>query len=132
MRIKRALDEVDAETFWWPADRLRWRDPVVRVTQTPKADRPLEPSFDLSVFGDGLVVYEGRRCVAVGGLVVRRLRWAELSDVRQLVEANSRPWDIMRRIGADAWIGELEDRLGCEAGDRGLAPVDPEARQRGY
>ena len=122
--IRRAIAEDEAATFWWPGTRLRCQDPVLRFTRKPSSDRPLEPAYDLAVFRDGLVVYEGHRCVAVGGLLVKRLRWSERRDLGELLDANAAPWEILRALGADKWVGEPEDRLACEAGDTNLVPVD--------
>jgi hypothetical protein len=58
--------------------------PVVYVTRVP-SERD-QPGWELAVFDDGTLVYEGHRCVEVGGVLVMRLRTDEMGALRDTIE----------------------------------------------
>jgi hypothetical protein len=55
--------------------------PLVYVARVPARGAFDEPAFELAVFEDGTLVYEGHRCVKVGGAVLLRLGSDELTRV---------------------------------------------------
>jgi hypothetical protein len=44
-----------------------------------------EAVYDLAIFEDGTLVYEGHRCVKLGGTIVRRLGPDEVAETRKLL-----------------------------------------------
>jgi len=65
---------------------LQGRVPLAHIRQGPwSEDRPYEAAYELAIFDDGTLVYEGHRCVKVGGVVLRRLDADELAQVRELL-----------------------------------------------
>jgi hypothetical protein len=61
--------------------------PVVYVTRVPPRGSADEPAYEVAVFDDGTVVYEGHRCVEVGGVTLTRLPADELTRLRDLLPA---------------------------------------------
>jgi hypothetical protein len=59
--------------------------PLVYVSRAPARGASDEPAFELALFDDGTLVYEGHRCVEVGGVVVKRLRPDELTGVTDVL-----------------------------------------------
>lgn len=49
------------------------RVPLVRLRERAATREAFVPTYEVSVFDDGTVIYEGDRCVKVGGTVVTRL-----------------------------------------------------------
>jgi hypothetical protein len=47
--------------------------PLVYLTRTASTSASMEATYELAVFDDGTFVYEGHRCVRVGGVLVTRL-----------------------------------------------------------
>jgi hypothetical protein len=149
---------------------LQGRVPLARVSQRPSDARADQPSFEFAVFDDGTVVYEGDRCVRLGGLIIKRLKVDDIRDLGDFltesctfipsavsdevcierptvlrltcsngkntfsatdrcardssshaaIEALAR--ELLKRVGANEWLGEPTDRQTCGAGNRGLAP----------
>jgi hypothetical protein len=64
---------------------LAGQAPLVYVSREPARGASDEPAFELALFDDGTLVYEGHRCVEVGGVVVKRLRPDELTRVTDLL-----------------------------------------------
>lgn len=60
--------------------------PLVYVTRVPDAAERDEPAWELAVFDDGTLVYEGHRCIESGGVLVRRLRGDDLEGLRDALE----------------------------------------------
>jgi len=58
--------------------------PLLYVTRVPA--RRDDPGWEIGVFDDGTLVYEGHHCVETGGLLVTRLRSDELAALREAVE----------------------------------------------
>jgi hypothetical protein len=52
---------------------LAGNPPLVYLTRTASASTFTEATYELAVFDDGTFVYEGHRCVRVGGVLVTRL-----------------------------------------------------------
>jgi len=63
---------------------LAGQAPLVYVTRVPAGSD--QPGWELAVFDDGTLVYEGHRCVETGGLLVMRLRADELAALREAIE----------------------------------------------
>jgi hypothetical protein len=63
---------------------LMGQAPVVYVTRDP-AERD-QPGWELAVFDDGTLVYEGHRCVEMGGVLVMRLPADEIGALRDTIE----------------------------------------------
>ena len=155
--------------FWSPATRLRRGvAPIVRINRSPSVDQFHEPSFDLAVFDDGLVLYEGDRCVKLGGLLVKQLDVNDLRALRESIATSANTlWrtscdlhevfidvkygtgkrystfadrcrglatevpamdafarEVLRLVGADAWIGKPGERLACLETSEDLGPGD--------
>jgi hypothetical protein len=64
---------------------LRGQAPLVYVARVPARGASDEPAFELALFDDGTLVYEGHRCVEVGGVIVTRLRTDLLARVQDLL-----------------------------------------------
>jgi hypothetical protein len=65
----------------------RGQAPLVYVARVPARGASDEPAFELALFDDGTLVYEGHRCVEVGGVIVTRLRSELLTRVQDLLAA---------------------------------------------
>jgi hypothetical protein len=59
--------------------------PLAYVSRAPARGASDEPAFELALFDDGTLVYEGHRCVEVGGVVVKRLRADQLTRVSAML-----------------------------------------------
>jgi hypothetical protein len=67
---------------------LQGRVPLVHLRRGPwSPNRPFEAAFEMVLFDDGTLVYEGHRCVKLGGLIVTRLSPEEVARVRQQLAA---------------------------------------------
>jgi len=64
---------------------LRGRVPLARVSQRPSDGRVYQPSFEFAVFDDGTIVYEGDRCVRLGGLIIKRLKVDDIASLRDFL-----------------------------------------------
>jgi hypothetical protein len=101
---------------------LRGRAPLVYLTRVPEHGTAGEPAYELAVFDDGTLVYEGHRCVRIGGIVLARLAPDDLVAVRDLLAGLC--------VGLDRLSdGELCDdavtlRLTCTTGGRYLSGTD--------
>ena len=60
--------------------------PLVYVTRVSNAAERDEPAWELAVFDDGTLVYEGHRCIETGGVLIRRLRADDLDGLRDALE----------------------------------------------
>ena len=60
--------------------------PLVYVTRVPDGAGRDEPAWELAVFDDGTLVYEGHRCIETGGVLVRRLRTEDLESLRDVLD----------------------------------------------
>jgi hypothetical protein len=95
---------------------FKGRAPLVHLARTPDRAAAGEPAYEVAVFDDGTMVYEGHRCVRIGGLVLARLAPDDLVRVRDLLAAL-----CLRFEGINE--GELCDdavslRLTCASGER--------------
>jgi hypothetical protein len=52
---------------------LQGQAPLAYIARVPARDAGDEPAYELAVFDDGTFVYEGHRCVKVGGVVLTRV-----------------------------------------------------------
>ena len=52
---------------------LQGQAPLAYVAREPARDAADEPAYELAIFDDGTFVYEGHRCVKVGGVVLTRI-----------------------------------------------------------
>jgi hypothetical protein len=65
---------------------LQGRVPLVYLARGPwPANQPNEPAYEVAAFEDGTLLYEGHRCVKVGGITVKRLDPYELRDLREML-----------------------------------------------
>jgi hypothetical protein len=62
--------------------------PIVYLTRAAPAGALAEAAYELAVFDDGTFVYEGHRCVRVGGILVTRLSADALSKIQGLLAAS--------------------------------------------
>jgi hypothetical protein len=60
--------------------------PLVYVTRAPDAAERDEPAWEVAVFDDGTLVYEGHRCIETGGVLVMHLRAGDLGALREALE----------------------------------------------
>jgi hypothetical protein len=63
---------------------LQGRVPLVHLKQK-NLSRTNDPAYELALFDDGTLMYEGARCVRLGGMVLRRLDATELQAVQELL-----------------------------------------------
>jgi hypothetical protein len=61
--------------------------PLAYIVRVPARGAVDEPSYELAIFDDGTLVYEGHRCVEIGGLVLARLGGDELTRIKDLLAA---------------------------------------------
>jgi len=61
--------------------------PLAYIARVPARGGADEPSYELAVFDDGTLVYEGHRCVEVGGLALVRLGGDALTRIKDLLAA---------------------------------------------
>jgi hypothetical protein len=102
---------------------LRGRVPLAYVTRGPWSEaRPFEPVYELALYDDGTVVYEGHRCVRLGGLVFTRLDAQEVSDVRQLLATSCADLDLTSEDELCPDPGSL--RVSCSNGRELLTGSD--------
>jgi hypothetical protein len=97
---------------------LAGQAPLVYVTRVPADSN--QPGWELAVFDDGTLVYEGHRCVEVDGLLVMCLRPDDLTAVRGGLEALCS--DLQSNLAS--WVGPPTRRLACAPGSRDLSPHD--------
>jgi hypothetical protein len=81
----------DAPAFGEPSTpalrALQGRVPLVYLVRGPwSGQRPHDPAYEVVVFDDGTVVYEGHRCVREGGMALRRLDAAVIDELRALLD----------------------------------------------
>jgi hypothetical protein len=62
---------------------LEGRVPLLYLSHGPWSQWfPFEPAYAVAVYDDGTVVYEGHRCVKIGGLLLTRLQPDELDELK--------------------------------------------------
>jgi hypothetical protein len=65
---------------------LRGRMPLLHLAQGPWSEaHPEESAYEITLFDDGTLVYEGHRCVKLGGLVVAHLDAQTVAGVKELL-----------------------------------------------
>lgn len=108
---------------------LQGRVPLVHLRRGPwTPEKPFEAAFELVLFQDGTLVYEGHRCVKLGGLIVSRLSADELARVRAQLAAGcvglgASPADEVCENGTHT-------RLSCSNGEQVLTGDDRCRRER--
>jgi hypothetical protein len=102
---------------------LQGRIPLAHIRQGPwSEDRPYEAAYEVAVFDDGTLVYEGHRCVKVGGLVLRHLDASEIGRLREQLAAACVGFDT---LSAGEICGDERGlRLSCSNGERILVGTD--------
>jgi hypothetical protein len=109
--------------------QLQGRVPLVHLRRGPwSPSKPFEAAFELVLFQDGTLVYEGHRCVKLGGLIVTRLSADELARVKAQVAAGcvglgASPADEVCDNG-------IHTRLSCSNGEQVLTGDDRCRRER--
>jgi hypothetical protein len=66
---------------------LKGTPPLVYLTRTPSTGTFAEASYEIAVFEDGTFVYEGHRCVRVGGVLVTRIGADALARLEKTLAA---------------------------------------------
>jgi hypothetical protein len=90
---------------------------------------PFDPAFELVLFQDGTLVFEGHRCVKLGGLIVTRLGAQELGRVRQQLAAGCQ--GLAATAEAEVCEGPIaHTRLSCSNGEQVLMGDDRCRRDR--
>lgn len=56
--------------------------PLAYVSRVPARGTTDEPAYELAVFDDGTMVYEGHRCVKIGGIVLAHVGLDELTRIK--------------------------------------------------
>jgi hypothetical protein len=77
-------------------------------------DRPADPVYALALYDDGTLLFEGHRCVKVGGLLFARLGLDALAGVRELLDRSCADFDRASDGELCADPGSL--RLACSNG----------------
>jgi hypothetical protein len=115
---------VDRNAPRTPALRaLEGRVPLLFMSRGPWSPWfPYEPAYAVAVYDDGTVVFEGHRCVKVGGLLVTRLQPDEVEHLRQQLASSCvelRGWNDDEVCGDDTSL-----RLLCASRSHLLAGTD--------
>jgi hypothetical protein len=114
--------------------QLRGHVPLVYLARGPWSEtQPREPSYEVALFDNGLLVYEGHRCVKLGGLVVEQAAPDAVDAVRALLSEQCTGLDtatddqlcedagglrVTCSNGQDVLSGSDHCRRGQEAGRR--------------
>ena len=103
--------------------QLQGRVPLVHLRRGPwSPQKPYDAAFELALFQDGTLVYEGHRCVKLGGLIVTRLSADELARVRAQLTAGC------VGLGAspqeEVCDGGVHTRVTCSNGEQVLTGDD--------
>ena len=102
---------------------LRGRVPLVQLAHGPwSEDRPDDPAYALALYDDGTLLYEGHRCVKLGGLLFARLGLDGLAAVRELLARSCADFDRASDGEVCADAGNL--RLACSNGLDRIAGSD--------
>jgi hypothetical protein len=102
---------------------LQGKVPLAHIRQGPwSEDRPYEAAFELAIFDDGTLVYEGHRCVKVGGVVLRRLDGEEIGQVRELLARSCVAFDSASDDEICGEDGGL--RVSCSNGEQMFRGTD--------
>ena len=73
---------------------LRGRVPLAELARGPWSDdRPDDPVYALALYDDGTLVFEGHRCVKLGGLLFARLGPDTLVAIRELLARSCADFD---------------------------------------
>jgi hypothetical protein len=64
---------------------LQGQAPLAYVARVPARDAADDPAYELAVFDDGTFVYEGHRCVKVGGVVLTRVGPDALTSLQDVL-----------------------------------------------
>jgi hypothetical protein len=109
--------------------QLQGRVPLVHLQRGPwSPQKPFDAAYELALFQDGTLVYEGHRCVKVGGLIVTRLSADELARVRAQLAAGC------VGLGAspqeEVCDGGVHTRVTCSNGEQVLTGDDRCRRER--
>jgi len=108
---------------------LRGRVPLLYLARGPwSAARPREPSYEVALFDNGLLVYEGHRCVKLGGLVVERVGAETVDGIRDLLSEQCA--DLDTATDAELCEGWGDLRLTCSNGRDILSGSDHCRRDR--
>jgi hypothetical protein len=104
----------------WPVTpalkSLLGQAPLVYVARVPPRGATDEPAYELAVFDEGTVVYEGHRCVKVGGVVLTHLVPAELTRLEDLLATLCTG---LEGVNADELCEEAATlRVACSNGER--------------
>ncbi|HVU50517.1 MAG TPA: hypothetical protein VHL80_07505, partial [Polyangia bacterium] len=91
--------------------------PLVYVARVAARGAHDEPSYELAIFDDGTLVYEGHRCVEIGGFVLARLGGDALTRLRDLLAALCS--DLGGVLDDDALCASsATTRVACSDGER--------------
>jgi hypothetical protein len=102
---------------------LHGRTPLIHLVRGPwSPDRPFDPAYSMALFDDGTLVYEGRRCVRLGGVVIARLGGKELAAVRALLDTACAGFD--RATDGEVCADAPTLRLTCASEDAVLSGTD--------
>jgi hypothetical protein len=109
--------------------QLQGRVPLVHLQRGPWSPaKPYDAAYEVVLFQDGTLVYEGHRCVKMGGLIVTRLSADELTRVRAQLAAGC------VGLGAspqeEVCDGGVHTRVTCSNGEQVLTGDDRCRRER--
>jgi hypothetical protein len=109
---------------------VQGRVPLVHLARGPWSEqRPHDASYELAVFADGTLVYEGHRCVKLGGLVLMRLDEDRLGGIRRFLAGSCVGLDSTTDDELCPDSGTL--RVTCSNGDQVLSGSDQCRHDRG-
>jgi hypothetical protein len=102
---------------------LRGRVPLFHLARGPWAsERPYEPSYEIALYDDGTLIYEGHRCVKLGGLMLARLGAAEVAALKEQLATSCTGLDTAS--DDEVWADPGGLRLTCSNGRELLTGSD--------
>lgn len=97
---------------------LRGKTPIAHVARgawQQAGTKEPQPIWELAVFDDGTLVYEGRRCVETGGLSVKHLDEDAMQAVHELIAAKCT--DLPTAKSDEICIEHAATRVACADGE---------------
>ena len=100
---------------------LQGQAPLAYIARVPARASADEPAYELAVFDDGTFVYEGHRCVKVGGVVLTRVGRDALTNLQ----------DVLAKLCTGLDEANNDDELCADAATLHVACSNGERMQSG-